>query len=101
MAPAGPIKSLPARAVVPAKVRRPAGPVAGSFARRTSVMSRVPGEPKAPCTLVSGRKPCNMYASERQRPQCVLGIAESCQNCQAPQPSRTLLLPTVAHLPYR
>ena len=65
--------------VVPARLRRPADAAMCFFARRASVITRACGSPKTPRTVVSGRKPVNVYASHSRRLRLRVGIGESCR----------------------
>jgi len=61
------IANQPYTPVVPTPMKPPAAPADRFFARRASVMIRTFGSPKTPRTVGRGRKPGNLYVSQRRR----------------------------------
>ena len=84
-------------AIVPVRMQPATGTAACFFERRTSVMTRAPGSPNTPRTVVSGRNPMNAYVSHRWRLRVRLfAIWTGCQKLASLEPSENPWLTSVA-----
>ena len=91
--------------VVPLRMHQSACTTDSFFERGSKVIIRAFGSPNTPRTLLSGRKPGNVYASRRRLDLDEVVIATSCQNlsrlqmpiCQYGQRLQTFNVPFFTH----